>query len=201
VRLARWDRDSGDTFRDRHGFALPCEAGELGLLMAREREGLPSEGAVHDVFAKGDTWVPSTSLFRRDTDGDYWLEGTVDDLVHTAAGAVLAPTVAAVFEELPDVASSVAYALPGRSGDDLLVVAVELRSPVTPAAFTAAARRLPDPPALIHVVDKMPTSSVGRPLASVVRAAGIDLGLPSYRYVSGEYRGLTRSALDKLVRP
>ncbi|HSV38633.1 MAG TPA: hypothetical protein VLI04_07715, partial [Nocardioidaceae bacterium] len=168
--------------------------------MTRERSGLPSVGSVRNVFTKGDSWVPSTSLFRKDADGDHWYEGTLDEIAHTAAGAVLVPPIASVFEELEQVRSAVGYALPGRSGADVLVVALELRDNLPPEDLTTVARHLPEPPAIIHVVEKMPLSSVGRPLGGVVRAAGVDLTLPAWRYVKGEYRGLTRSTLDRLVK-
>ncbi|HET7689571.1 MAG TPA: AMP-binding protein [Nocardioidaceae bacterium] len=199
VRLAQFDRDTGELVRDRDGYALPCQAGQLGLLMAQERSGLPSVGASRNVFRKGDSWVPSTSLFRRDADGDYWFEGTVDEIVHTEAGAVLGPPVAAAFEELEQVRSAVAYALPGRDGADVLVVALDLREELPSADLTRLARRLPEPPGIIHVVERMPLSSVGRPLGGAVRQAGIDLGLPAWRHQKGEYRDLTEAALTRLV--
>ena len=199
VRLAQFDRDTGELVRGPDGFALPCRAGQLGLLMSRERDGVSTDGVEHDVFGKGDAWIPSTSLFRRDGDGDHWFEGTVDEIVHTTAGAVLAPPVAAAFEELEEVSSAVAYALPGRGDSELLTVALALRGPLSPARVTAAARRLPEPPAVVHVVERMPLSSAGRPLASVVSARGVDLTLPAWRYVRGEYRPLTQSTLTKLL--
>ena len=199
VRLALFDRDTREIVRDPDGYALRCRPGQLGLLMASERSGLPAEGAVRNVFAKGDTWVPGTACSDGTPTATTGSKGTVDEIVDTEAGSVLAPPVAAVFEELDQVRSAVAYSLPGKHGTDVLVVALELRADLSPATLTTVARRLPEPPAVIHVLEQMPTSSVGRPLGNAVREAGIDLSLPAWRYVRGEYRGLTRSALSKLV--
>lgn len=198
VRLAQFDRDTGELVRGPDGYALRCRPGEVGLLMVRERDGvLLDDAAVEsDVFHRGDRWVPSTSLFRRDQDGDHWFEGGLHEVVHTAAGGVVAPSVAAAFEELDPVRHAVAYGLPQEDGDELLVVAVELRDDLDVSRLTALSRMLPAPPSVVHVVDRVPLSSAGRPLAGPTRARGLDPRLPAYRYHRGVYVAVEPADLD-----
>lgn len=204
VRLARFDLEAGEIVRGDEGYAIPCAPGELGLLLVKEREGVRSEGVVEHVFQLGDAWQQTSSLFRRDGDGDFWLEGVVDEVIRTSTGPVLPAPVAAVFEEIPRVTSSVAYPLPGKNGDEIVVVAVSARKDLGAATITAAAWRLPEEqrPAIVHLLEEMPLSSAGRPAGTVVRRAGIDLQRPAWRYDArrDEYRPLTPAMLARLVK-
>ena len=203
LRLARYDLARGEVVRDGDGLMVPAAEGELGLLMTSDKVGLQDEGALVDVFVPGDSWHATSSLFRRDADGDYWLEGVLDEVIQTAAGPVLTAPVAAVFEELPNVTSAVAYPLSDAKGVDSLAVALTVRKEIGPAALTAAAWRLPESsrPAVVHVLEQMPLSSAGRPAGTAVRRTGIDLTRPGWRYDTSrdEYRPLTKTALAKLA--
>ncbi len=203
LRLARYDLEAGQVVRDGDGFMVPADAGELGLLMTSDRVGVQDEGALLDVFAPGDSWQATSSLFRRDADGDYWLEGLLDEVIQTGNGPVLPAPVASVFEELPNVTSAVAYPLTDAKGVDSVAVALSVRKDIGPAAITAAAWRLPEAnrPAVVHVIGEMPLSSAGRPAGTVVRGDGIDLTQPAWRYDAkrDEYRPLTKTALAKLA--
>jgi putative long chain acyl-CoA synthase len=198
VKLARFDLAAREIVRGDSGYALPCAAGELGLLLVKERAGVIVDGVVEHVFELGDAWQPTVSLFRRDVDGDYWLEGLVDEIVTTTDGPLLPGPVAAVFEEIPQVTSAVAYPLPGADGTDQLVVAVEVRKELGPATITAAAWRLPEGqrPAIVHVVPEMPLSSAGRPAGTAVRRDGLDPAQPAWQYDAArdEYAAMTTSA-------
>ena len=44
------------------------------------------------MFAPADTWVATESLFRRDADGDFWLVGTRNGVIHTARGPLINET-------------------------------------------------------------------------------------------------------------
>ncbi|KAA1419093.1 alpha/beta fold hydrolase [Nocardioides humilatus] len=201
IRLARFDLETGEIARDASGFAIPAAAGELGLLMASDKATVRDLDAQTDVFAPGDSWHATASLFRRDADGDYWLEGVVEEIIQTVAGPVLPAPVGAVFEELPNVTSAVAYPLTDASGTDVVVVALSARKDVGAAALTAAAWRLPAQtrPAIVHLVDEMPLSSAGRPAGTVIRSAGVTG--PAWRYdpKRDEYRPMTKAALAKLA--
>jgi putative long chain acyl-CoA synthase len=203
VRLARFDLDAGELVRGDDGFVVPSGPGELGLMLTQDRVGLFAEAALKDVFQPGDEWQPTASLFRRDADGDYWLEGMLHELIRTPGGPVLPGPVAAVFEELPHVTSAVAYGLPGKGGHEVLVVAVSVRKDLGPAAVTAAAWRLPEAsrPAIMHVLPEMTFSSAGRPAGTAVAREPIDPTLPGWRWDADrdEYRPLTKTALTQLV--
>uniref|UniRef100_UPI0016019DEA AMP-binding protein n=1 Tax=Nocardioides stalactiti TaxID=2755356 RepID=UPI0016019DEA len=152
IRLARYDLAAGEVVRDDAGFVVPAAAGELGLLMTTDKANVAGREPQTDVFAPGDNWHATASLFRRDADGDYWLEGMVDEVVRTAAGPVLPAPVAAVFEELPNVVSAVAYPLTDPSGAEVVAVALSTRKGVGAATLTAAAWRLPagNRPSIVH---------------------------------------------------
>ncbi|HSV39615.1 MAG TPA: AMP-binding protein [Nocardioidaceae bacterium] len=202
LQLARFDLEAGQVFRNDRGMARRCRPGELGLMMTIDEVGLHAEGVQEGVFEPGDRWHPTASLFRRDADGDYWLEGMVDEIVRTDAGAVLPGPVSAVFEEIPQVTSAVAYALPGRRAD-VLAVAVTARKELGATAVTAAAWRLPEEqrPALVCVVPEMPLTAAGRPSGRALAADGMPLDRMAWSYDASreEYRKLTKTALTKLL--
>lgn len=202
VKLARYDLESTQLIRGDDGYAVPCAPGELGLLLVKERAGTVTDGIVQHVFELGDSWQPTSSLFRRDADGDYWLEGLADEVVRTADGPVLPAPVGAVFEEIPQVTSAVAYPLTTTKGE-VVAVAVSARKVLGAATVTAAAWRLPEAsrPAVVHVLPEMPLSSAGRPAGTAVRRDGIDLSHPAWRYdpARDEYKPLTKAALAKLL--
>jgi putative long chain acyl-CoA synthase len=204
VRLGRFDLDRGELVRGPDGHVVPAAAGELGLMLAQDAVGLFAEAALTDVFAPGDTWQPTTSLFRRDPAGDYWLEGMLHEIVRPHGTAVLPGPVAAVFEELPNVTSAVAYARRGKRGEEVLCVAVSVTKDLGPAALTSAAYRLPEAarPAIVHVLPEMPFSSAGKPASTAVAGEPIDLEQPAWRWDStrDEYRSLTKTAMAGLLR-
>jgi putative long chain acyl-CoA synthase len=204
VKLARFDLATGDVIRGSDGFVETAGAGELGLMMTQDHVGLFAEAALKDVFAPGDTWQPTASLFRRDADGDFWLEGMTHEIVDTADGPVLPGPVAAVFEELPSVTSAVTYSRPGKKGKDVLCVALSVRKDIGPAAVTSAAWRLPANarPAIVHVLPEMILSSAGRPAGTAVAREAVDLDRSAWRWDStkDEYRPLSMTALKGLLR-
>lgn len=83
VALARTDA-SGEVLRDRAGRGVACGPDEPGLLLARiergralavgEEDAPELEGArlVRNVFSRGDTWIDTGELLRKDADGDWW---------------------------------------------------------------------------------------------------------------------------------
>lgn len=203
VRLARFDLTTRELVRGEDGLAQPTDPGELGLMLTQDRVGLFAESEIADVFQPGDSWQPTVSLFRRDVDGDYWLEGQVPELVETAGGPVLPGPVTAVFEELPGVSSAVAYRRRGKGGHDVLVVAIAPSTQLGVAAVAAAAWRLPESarPTIVHVVPEMVFSSAGRPAGTALAREAIDPTLPGWVWDAGreEYRPITKTALTRLV--
>ena len=89
VELAAYDADDDLILEDDRGFVRKAHTDEVGVLLAQPRGPVDPHAAVkRGVFAPGDTWVSTEYLFRRDTDGDFWLMGTRGSVIRTARGAV-----------------------------------------------------------------------------------------------------------------
>jgi len=204
VKLARYDLAARELVRGPDGLVVPAAAGELGLMLCQDRVGLFAESELQHVVETGDSWQPTGSLFRRDADGDFWLEGQVHEIIDTAAGPVLPGPATAVFEELPHVTSAVAYRRPGKKGRGVVAVAVTVRRPIGPAAVTAAAWRLPEGsrPGIVHVIPEMVVSSAGRPAGTAIAREPIDVTQPGWTWDAerDEYRPITKTALTRLLR-
>src|ERR1700756_4292477 len=77
VELAAYDPDDNLILEDERGFVRKAQTDEVGVLLARPRGPVDPHAAVkRGVFSPGDTWISTEYLFRRDTEGDYWLMGT-----------------------------------------------------------------------------------------------------------------------------
>ena len=126
---------------DERGFAEPCDVDEPGLLLARLGPRTASTAnALRDVFDRDDAWMSSESLCLRDEDGDHWLLGSVDALIHTDAGTSSrrCPSCGRS-SRLPAVDLAVAYGLPvGDGAAEVAVGSVSLR----PGAIAERERRL-----------------------------------------------------------
>ena len=114
-------------------------------------------------------------LFYRDEDGDFWLAGSADSLVTTAHGVVGGSAVEDALGILDAIDMSVTYAVPGPDGDDLAVTAITLRSERSLDAedLSVALGQLPPDrrPHVVHVVERIPTSTSHRPLPSAFAKA------------------------------
>jgi putative long chain acyl-CoA synthase len=210
MRIAAYDAAAERLLLRRDGLAVECAPGERGLLLARARsEGELEDGALRGVFARGDAWRSTESLFERDEDGDFWLVDPLAALIRTARGPVPSRPIAEALGDLPAVDLAVAYgvALPGGRGE-LPVAAVTLRArhELDPRELAATLRGLPvgDRPEIVHVVEQIPLTTWYRPTASALRAQGLPAPggpLPAfYRAASSEaYRPLTRAALRRLA--
>ena len=89
VRIAAYDLEAQGLVLDRDGFAERCGVDEVGMLLARVGPTDPlSITPLRSLFARGDAWVVTGDLFRRDADGDYWRVDGVGDVIHTDAGPV-----------------------------------------------------------------------------------------------------------------
>ncbi|MET7772783.1 acyl-CoA synthetase [Nocardia sp. NPDC005366] len=176
VELVAYDPSAERVLTDESGFARRCADNEVGLLIGKASDGMDiSDGGLRGVFTAGDSWMPTENLFRRDSDGDYWLVDRTDTVIKTARGPVFTQPIVDALNDITAVDLEVAYGLP--VGDDILAVAaVSLRAGyrLTPGDVTEAVRALqPDQrPDLVYVVDEIARSSSYRPSVSAVRAAG-----------------------------
>ncbi|HEX4106504.1 MAG TPA: AMP-binding protein [Solirubrobacteraceae bacterium] len=210
LRLASYDLHAGRLRLGPHGLALACGTGETGLLLARARGVDAGDGeTLRGVFARGDAWRSTDSLFTRDVDGDYWLVDHLAALIPTARGPVAARPIVEALGDLPVVDLAVAYGVPIRPDRaEIAVAAVTLRGDrrLDGRELTAALRGLvpSERPEVVHAVAEIPVTTWYRPQARTLRAAGLpepDGPLPAFYRVagSGVYRPLTRAALRRLV--
>lgn len=211
VALAAYDPISGRLEEDDNGFVRMCRDDEVGLLLGRpSSDGEVLSPLMRGVFEPGDSWVPTENLFRRDSDGDYWLVDRKDTVVKTARGPVFTQPIIDALGELPSVQSVVVYGVDtgGDSrvarrldhADEIAVCGISVRGANTLPAKTvtdAVAVLLPvQRPDIVHIVDSIPLGRAYRPRASVLQKQGIPA--PSarawyYDTASSSYRRLTKA--------
>ncbi len=209
MRIARYDPDAGGPAQDEDGFAIPCEDGEPGLLLARVgARTSATASALRDVFERDDAWVSSDSICMRDEDGDHWLLGSTDTLIRTDAGAIAPLPIVRALEALPAVDLAVAFGRPvGDDGTELAVAAVWLRDGQALSAtdVSGALGHLPaeERPRVVRVVDEIPLTAWHRPLAGPLREEQLKPAtkrLPAWhRTEGGRYRSLTDAALGRVL--
>ncbi|MFI9511121.1 acyl-CoA synthetase [Nocardia sp. NPDC052566] len=176
VELVAYDPVTGRIGTDSAGFARRCADNEVGLLIGKASDGVDiSDGGLRGVFTAGDSWMPTENLFRRDSDGDYWLIDRKDTVTLTPHGPVYTQPIVDVLNDITAVDMEVAYGMP--VGDRCLVVAaVSVRKGfrLAPKDVTEALRALDSDkrPDVVYVVDYIPRSASYRPSTSAVRAAG-----------------------------
>ncbi|WP_085998981.1 acyl-CoA synthetase [Nocardia higoensis] len=176
VELVAYDPATATIRTDESGYALRCADNEVGLLISKASDAVElSAGGLRGVFAPGDAWMPTENLFRRDSDGDYWLIDRADTVVITERGPVYGQPILDVLNDIAAVDMEVAYGLEV-GGKYLSVAAVCVRDgwhlepkDVTEAMHALEKSRRPD---LVYVVDTIPRSASYRPSTSAVRAAG-----------------------------
>jgi putative long chain acyl-CoA synthase len=209
VRIARYDAERGRLVEGPDGLAEECDVDEVGMLLARVGPGTRSSATpLRGVFSAGDAWVVTGDLFRRDADGDYWRVDAASALIRTADGLVAPGPSRDALSELPEIDLAVAYGVPVGDGEtEAVVVAVSLREGTELYAtdIDAALRSIDarERPAMVHVVDEIPTTTWYRPRTGPLRAAGIppvEGDLPAwYRDLDGYYQPPTEAARRALA--
>jgi putative long chain acyl-CoA synthase len=211
VRIAAFDLDTGGLVLGRDGFARRCGVDEVGMLLARVGPSDPlSMTPLRSLFARGDAWVVTGDLFRRDGDGDYWRVDGAGDVIHTEQGPVFTTPIRDALGAIPAVDLALAYGVP-RADDDheIAVAAVTVRAgrELTAREIGRAMGVLEaeQRPALVHVVDRIPVTTWFRPQTQKLRAAGIpdssEDGDAWYLDAGGvTYRPLTAPARQRLTR-
>ena len=212
VRIAEYDLETEGLTLGRDGFARRCGVDEVGMLLARTGPNDQlSTTPLRSLFERGDAWVVTGDLFRRDGDGDYWRVDGAGDVIHTDNGPVFTTAIRDALGAIPAVDLALAYGVP-REGDDhdIAVAAVTLRAgrELTARELSRALGGLEreSRPALVHVVERIPVTTWFRPLTQELRAAGIaepaEDGQAWYLDAGGEtYRALTAPARQRLMRP
>ncbi len=211
VRLAAYDVESARYLMDGDGFAIPCQTGEVGMLLSRAQDDSTSASTrLRGMFQRGDAWLEIGDLFRRDGDGDLWRVDGIHEVIHTRLGAVFTGPIRDALYGLPAVDLAVAYGLlPSGAEREIAVAAVTLReaAELRPRDITAALAVLePDQrPAIVQVVDQIPVTTWFRPLTGPLRERGIPEPGEGVRawFLDTErdaYRPLTAAAHRRLAR-
>ena len=178
VRLAAYDFAEGRLRERADGFAVECEPGEVGMLLARLRGVVStSESPLRGLFEAGDAWIATGDLFRADPDGDLWLVDHVAALIRTEHGYVASFPILDALGDLDAVDLAAVYGVPSADPDASLAIAAVTVRPgfeLDPAAVAAALETLDDAeqPDLVHVVDDIPVTTWYRPNPAALRAAG-----------------------------
>ncbi len=179
VRIAEYDLETGGLTLGRDGFARRCGVDEVGMLLARvgPNDQL-STTPLRSLFERGDAWVVTGDLFRRDGDGDYWRVDGAGDVIHTENGPVFTTAIRDALGAIPAVDLALAYGVPREADDhEIAVAAVTLRAgrELTARELSRAMGGLEreSRPALVHVVERIPVTTWFRPLTQELRAAGI----------------------------
>ena len=205
VELGAYDAEHDLILETERGLVRVAEANEVGVLLAEPRGPIdPTASIKRGVFAPADTWISTEYLFRRDTDGDFWLVGSRSSVVHTERGVVFCDPITDAISLIPAVDLAVTYGVP-KDGHQLVVTAVTLRpgATITAADLTEAVAAMPFGlgPDIVHVVAEMTLSATYRPTVSPLRAAGIPKAGRHAWYFdadAGQFRRLTAPARAEL---
>jgi len=180
VEVVRWDPGRRAIALGPDGFARRCADGEPGLLLARAGTSADApERPLRGIFVKGDAWVSTGDLFRRDADGDHWIVDHVEDLILTAAGPLASIPIEDAVGELDAVSLAVAYGvrLDGAAGE-IPVVAIALRPgrDLDVADLIRVLESFPpaERPVVVRIVERIPMTPGYRPLKGPLRREGID---------------------------
>ena len=212
VRIAEYDLETEGLTLDRDGSAKRCGVDEVGMLLARVSSNEPlSITPLRSLFSRGDTWVVTGDLFRRDADGDYWRVDGAGDVIRTDRGPVFTTPIRDALGAIPAVDLALAYGVPREDDEhEVAVAAVTVRAgrELTAREIGRALGVLDTDqrPALVHVVDRIPVTTWFRPQTRELRAAGIygaEEGKEAwYLDASGvTYRPLSAPARERLMRP
>ena len=132
IRVVRYDVERGEHLRNAEGALVLCQAGEVGELIAEILEGPGAAGffegytsreateakILRDVFRRGDRWVRSGDLVRRDADDYYYFVDRVGDTFRWKGENVSTEEVAQVLAQFPGVVVANVYGVrvPGTEG-------------------------------------------------------------------------------------
>jgi putative long chain acyl-CoA synthase len=182
VRLAAYDVAEGRLREQPDGFAVPCEPGEVGMLLTRLRGVVStSESPLRGLFEPDDAWLATGDLFRADEEGDLWLVDHVPALIRTAGGYIAGFPIMDALGDIEAIDLAAVYGVPAdEPGISLAVAAVTLLD-----GRELDGRRLADAlsvvpraerPDVVRVVDEIPVTTWYRPSTGPLRDQGIPSG-------------------------
>jgi putative long chain acyl-CoA synthase len=193
VSLAAYDVGEGRMREREDGFAVPCEPGEVGMLLTRLRGMVAtSESPLRGLFEPGDEWLSTGDLFRADDDGDLWLVDHVPALIRTAHGHVPGFPIIDALGDVEQIDLAAVYGVAsGEPGESLAVAAITLLDGGEVDGPTLAEALSVIPPAerpdLVRVVDEIPVTTWYRPSTAALRGAGLPSGPGVWRRDGDHY--------------
>jgi fatty-acyl-CoA synthase len=220
IRLARYDVSKEELLRDKRGFLIPCEVGEVGELLGRiTRKGyMPYEGytdraaseakTVHNAFRRGDHYFRTGDLLRRDERGYYYFVDRIGDTFRWKGENVSTQEVAEFLNRAQGVIEANVYGVEvpgheGRAGTAALVV--DHRGFDGVAFYRHAQRQLPTyaVPVFVRLVDAIETTGTLKQRKLQLQREGFDLEVikdPIYLRddEAGRYVPFTRELAGRL---
>ncbi len=214
VRVAAYDPTEGRLLEGPDGLARVCDADEVGMLLSRLEPGVPTTGSpLRGVFQRGDAWLATGDLFRRDADGDHWLVDHVPALMKTERGLVAATPIIDALYDLPAVDLAIAYGVRPKDdcADEIAITAITVRKGMTldvgDIEDALGVLSVDQRPTVVHVVQEIPVTTWYRPTSGPLRAAGVPTpppsGAPKTVWIRetgrAGYKPLTAAARKRLV--
>lgn len=179
LKVARFDIETGRLVEGPDGFAVECNPGEVGMLLARlrARDGAYPDWSLRALFEGGDAWLPTGDLFTVDADGDHWLIGGVTSLIRTPHGATPPIPVQDALGSLDAVRLAAVYGVEEKDGSTAVAAAISMRDgrTVTAGDLAKAVATLPRPdrPQYVRVVPRIPRTTWYRVKTGTLRGEGI----------------------------
>ncbi|HUZ64900.1 MAG TPA: long-chain-acyl-CoA synthetase [Acetobacteraceae bacterium] len=193
VALIRCDAESGEPLRNAEGLCIACGPDEAGEALGKiggegDRNGRPFEGytdgrasaakVLHDVFARGDAWVRTGDLMRKDAAGYYYFVDRVGDTFRWKGENVAAEEVAQALRSGPGIADAVVYGvkIPGMEGRAGMA-AITVADGFDPASlYRHLAARLPDyaRPLFLRISSGIEVTGTFKPVKAALMREGYD---------------------------
>jgi len=161
LKLAAYDSSTKRLTEGDDGYAVEVADGETGMLLVRAPDDGSRNGVLRGLFAPDDAWLQTGDLFRR-LNGEYWLAGTVTQLINTRQGPVAALPVEDAIGRIDGIDLVLGYGYK-QGNDEVLVAAITTVEDYLPTAveLTSALADLPvkERPARIHCVAEIESTS------------------------------------------
>ncbi len=189
IALARFDPSAQAPWRGADGFAQRCQDEEAGEALGRisadanaEFEGYSDareteKKILRDVFARGDAWMRTGDLMRRDSEGFYYFVDRIGDTFRWKGENVSTSEVAAVLSASPDVAESIVYGVAAPNADGRAGMALlRQRKPIDLAALAQRLESLPTyaRPVFLRLADAVETTETFKPKRGLYIEQGFD---------------------------
>jgi len=156
LKLARYDHEKGDLVRGPDGFLVECAVGEAGELLGKIERSSPmafdgyadpkhnEKKVLRDCFEKGDTYLRTGDLLKRDYSSYYYFVDRIGDTFRWKGENVATMEVEHLLNQAPGVHETAVYGvqIPGADGRAGMAIVVPADGkPFDPAAFHAHATK------------------------------------------------------------